>query len=117
MGPWHLDWYRERGLTRKVTKVVDECTGWMHSKVKVGDTVEYDEITEHYAGGRLDFWNNLDPDSMFPDEMSVPVMRLEDWQAFGKWLETFETDFPWTLAQLVELYERDNPKIRWWKDE
>jgi hypothetical protein len=98
-----------------VTKVIEKETPWCDAKV--GDVVEYDEITEYYAGGRIDFWNNLEPDSMFPDEMAVPVMRLEDWQAFGKWLETFETDFPWTLAQLVELYERNNPKIRWWKDE
>jgi hypothetical protein len=115
MGPWHLDWYRQRGLIRKVTKVIEKETPWCDKKV--GDVVEYNEITERYAGGRIDFWNNLEPDSMFPDEMSVPPMRYEDWCDFGKWLDTFETDFPWTLAQLVELYERNNPKIRWWKDE
>jgi len=31
-------------------------------------------------------------------------------------LETFETDDVWTLEQLVELYERTNPKIRWSKE-
>jgi hypothetical protein len=117
MGPWHLEWYRDRGLTRMVQKPVRECLGIMHIDKKPGDIIEYEEITEHYAAGRIDFWNNLKPDSIYPDEMGVPPMRLEDWRSFGDWLFTFETDFPWTLEQLVEMYERDNPKIRWWKGE
>jgi hypothetical protein len=40
-------------------------------------------------------------------------MTSEDWYRFGNWLETFETDDVWTLEQLVELYERANPKITW----
>jgi hypothetical protein len=28
-------------------------------------------------------------------------------------LNTFETDFMWSLKELVELYERENPKITW----
>lgn len=104
MGPWHLQWYKDRGLTKRVARVLDS-----------GDTIEYDEITEHYAGGRIDF-RNPNSDSYYSDEMGVPPMRQEDWVSFGKWLQTFETDFPWTLDQLVELYERANPKIRWWKE-
>jgi hypothetical protein len=41
-------------------------------------------------------------------------MTTESWNRFGKWLDTFETDFMWTLEELVELYERNNPKIQWW---
>ena len=40
-------------------------------------------------------------------------MRSEDWETFGAWLETFETDDMWNLKQLVLMYERFNPKIRW----
>jgi hypothetical protein len=115
MGPWHLGWYSKRGLTRMVKKTLEKDSPI--SDKKAGDVIEYEEITEHYAAGRIDFNNTLEPDSIWPDEMGVPPMRAEDWRSFGDWLHTFETDFPWTLAQIVELYERDNPKIRWWKDE
>jgi hypothetical protein len=30
-------------------------------------------------------------------------------------LNTFETDAKWNLKDLVELYERENPKITWAK--
>ena len=113
MGPWHLDWYRERGLTKRVTKVLDKDSPF--SDKKKGDVVEYDEITEHYAGGRLDFWNPYS-DSMYPDEMGVPLMRAEDWRSFGDWLNTYETDDVLTLEQLVYVYEQKNPPIRWWKE-
>jgi hypothetical protein len=114
MGPWHLDWYRERGLTKKVTKVLDKDSPF--SDKKKGDVVEYDEITEHYAGGRIDFWNpNID--SMYPDEMGVPLMRAEDWRSFSDWLDIYETDDVLTLEQLVYVYELKNPPIRWWKEE
>jgi hypothetical protein len=116
MGPWHLDWYRQRGLIRKVTKVIEKETPWCDAKV--GDVVEYDEITERYAGGRLDFRNPYS-DSMYSDEMGVPLMRAEDWRSFGDWLDNFETYDVLTLEQLVNEYEKTNPPIRWWieKDE
>jgi hypothetical protein len=113
MGPWHLDWYRERGLTKRVTKVLDKDSPF--SDKKKGDVVEYDEIIEHYAGGRIDFWNPY-VDSMYPDEMGVPLMRAEDWRSFGDWLDTYETDDVLTLEQLVYVYELKNPPIRWWKE-
>jgi hypothetical protein len=40
-------------------------------------------------------------------------MTSDDWSGFGNWLDTLETDAVWTLEQLVELYERANPKITW----
>lgn len=69
-----------------------------------------------YSAGRIDFNNNLS-DSSYPDEMGLPPMLKEDWHRFTRWLYTVETDFPWTLEQLVELYERTNPKITWWKED
>jgi hypothetical protein len=113
MGPWHLDWYKERGLTKKVTKVLDKDSPI--SDKKKGDVVEYDEITEPYACGRIDYWNPY-KDSFYPDEMGVPPMRLEDWRRFGEWLGIFETDDVLTLEQLVYVYELKNPPIRWWKE-
>lgn len=112
MGPISLDWYRERGFTKRVTKVLEEDSSIFDKKK--GEVIEYDEITESYSGGRIDFWNpNID--SMYPDEMGVPPMRSEDWNSFSDWLDTFETDEVWELKQLVWLYERNgsNPPIRW----
>ena len=54
-----------------------------------------------------------DTDIYYGDEIGVPPMRSEDWGRFSDWLDTVETDFMWTLDQLVEMYERKNPKIRW----
>jgi hypothetical protein len=89
MGPVALWWYEERGLLN-----------------------DKREITEHYSCGRLDVRGG-DTDPMFGDEIGVPPMRSEDWATFGDWLDTVETDFMWTLDQLVMMYERQNPKIRW----
>lgn len=110
MGPWHEGWYRERGLTRKATKVLEKDS--FLSDKKAGDVVEYEEITEYYSAGRVDIYGT----GPYPDEMGVPPMRSDDWNNFGDWLWTFETDDVWTLQQLVEMYERVNPKIRWWKE-
>jgi hypothetical protein len=116
MGPWHLDWYRQRGLTKKVTKVLEKDSSW--SDKKAGDVVELEEITEHYAGGRIDFHNPY-TDSFYSDEMGVPLMRAEDWSRFGDWLDDFKCYDVLTLEDLVNEYEKTNPPIRWWieKDE
>ncbi len=50
----------------------------------------------------------------FGSELGVDPMKSEDWHRFGVWLNTVETDYMWTLDQLVEMYERTNPKIEWW---
>lgn len=103
MGPISLDWYRVRGLTKKAI-------------VRFGARDrEIDEITEHYSAGRIDFFNPH-IDSTYPDEMSVPPMRSEDWDRFSEWLIKYETDDVLTLEQLVYVYELKNPKIRWWKE-
>lgn len=113
MGPISLDWFRERGLTKRVTKVLDEDSSFFGKKK--GDVIEYDEIIESYKGGRLDFWNPYS-DSHYPDEMGVPPMRAEDWDRFGNWLYEFETDKVLTLKEIVVEYEKTNPSIRWWKE-
>lgn len=112
MGPISLDWFRDRGLTKRVTKVLDKDSPI--SDKKKGDVVEFDEIVESYSAGRLDFWNPNDPESMYPDEMGVPPMRSEDWNTFSDWLHTFRSDGVLSLKEIVAEYEKTNPPIRWW---
>jgi len=88
MGPISLDWYKNRGLN------------WE---------------TELYSAGRLDFYNPT-IDSHYPDEMAVPPMKSEDWHRLSEWLDDFSSDEVLTLQQIVEEYEKTNPKIRWWKE-
>jgi hypothetical protein len=67
-----------------------------------------------YAAGRIDC-RGTDL-GRYGAEIGVDPMLGEDWVRFSKWLETFETDFMWNLEDLVGFYERNNPKIRWWKE-
>ena len=77
---------------------------------RVGDVVEFEEVTESYSCGRIDVRGT---DNRYGDEIGVPPMRSEDWNQFGFWLDTFETDRMWTLAELTAEYEKTNPPIRW----
>lgn len=113
MGVANLNWYIERGLTKKKTiTFTEDSLTVKHGNNKPGDTIEVDEPTVYYSCGRIDVRGG-DTDVYYGDEIGVPPMRSEDWGRFGDWLDTVETDFMWTLDQLVELYERKNPKIRW----
>lgn len=97
MGPISIDWYKKRGLTKP---------GFMTIKDQV---IETTEIIEQYSAGRIDVSDGTE----YGDEINLPAMRSEDWHRFSNWLDTVETDDVWTLDQLVELYERANPKIVW----
>jgi hypothetical protein len=112
MGVVNKDWYKNRGLTRRVTKVLQEDSELTGRKK--GDSFEYDEITEEYSCGRIDVRGTGMP---YGDEIGVDPMRSEDWYTFGEWLSTVETDKMLTLKQLVEMYEITNTKIRWWEEE
>ena len=112
MGVVNMQWYRDRGLTRKVTKVLESDS--KISDKKAGDIVEFEEITEHYSCGRIDVRGTGDP---YGDEIGVPPMRSEDWRMFSEWLDPFETSIMWTLDELVSEYEKTNPPIRWDKKE
>lgn len=113
MGVANMQWYQERGLTRKKTITMTEDSLLVkHGQHKPGDVIEIDEVTESYSCGRIDFWNPY-KDSMYPDEMGVPPMRSEDWRNFGTWLSEFKTYELLDLEQLVREYEKTNPKIRW----
>jgi hypothetical protein len=110
MGVMNMQWYIDRGLTKRVTRTLTE-----DSKLtgrKAGESFEYNEITQSYSCGRIDCnGNGLGP---FGAEIGVDPMKDSSWARFGHWLDTVETDDLWTMDQLVEMYERNNPKIEWW---
>ena len=112
MGPVNMDWYRQRNLT--VTKTVVQEEDSKFTSRKKGDIYEVEEITQQWAGGRIDIRG--EGLGIYGDEMGLPIMRADCYNSFSDWLDTFETDNVWTLDQLIEVYERRNPKIIWAND-
>lgn len=113
MGPVSTSWYRDRGLTKRVTKVLEEDS--LFSDKKAGEIVEYDEITEQYACGRIDVrGTGL---GHYGDEIGLAPMKSEDWHRFGEWLDKLVTDRMWSLKKLLEQYYAEgNPQIEWWEE-
>ena len=66
-----------------------------------------------WAGGRIDVSGDVEPYT----ELGLRLMRREDWYRFTHWLDSFTTETLWTTEQLVEEYEKTNPKIRWCYDD
>jgi hypothetical protein len=116
MGPWSMDWYRQRGLTRKATRVVQENSLLVkNGRHKVGDILEYDEITTHYGGGRIDI-RGLDDSEFYNgwDEYSLPIMHGEDFNALSDWLDEQEDENVRNYDELIGDFEREyGKKIRW----
>ena len=112
MGPVNTDWYRERNLTVKKTVVQKEDSKF--TRRKKGDIYEVEEVTQQWAGGRIDIRG--EGLGIYGEEMSLPIMHRDCYNHFSEWLDTVETEDVWTLAQLVEMYEKDNPKIIWADD-
>ena len=109
MGPGHTSWYTERGLTRKATRVVttDVIKGY-----SPGDVIEYDEITTHYAGGRIDIRGV--PNEPWGLEYSLAVMHGEDWNALGDFLDRLSGEKVVPYESLIMLFEAQyGRKIRW----
>jgi len=113
MGVANLKWYEDRGLLKKIKRTLTEDSTLTNRKA--GDVVEYSEIIQEYSCGRIDCRG--EDLGQFGDEIGVGPMKAESWHRFGNWLNTFETDAMWTLEELVEMYERVNPKIEWWIEE
>lgn len=115
MGPISMDWYRKRGLTHKVSAVLEEGQTFYPKGYKAGDVWEYDEITTHYAGGRIDI-HGLDPEEYYngTDEYGLDIMHGEDWNALSDWLDEFESEEKVPYDELIALFEKDyGKKIRW----
>lgn len=68
-----------------------------------------------YCAGRIDCRGG-DLGS-YGDEIGLPPMLDEDWGRLDKWLDTFKTDTMWSLSQIVEEFEKTNPKITWANNE
>ena len=116
MGPISTRWYKERGLTRRVSTVLDEDQRF--GNLKKGDVFEYDEITTHYSCGRIDIRDDSKYGYDGWDEYSLAPMHGEDWNDFSGWLDDFETHELWEFDDIITQYEQQcNRKIRWWKDE
>ena len=119
MGPVNMQWYEERGLTEKVTKVITEDSVLVElGRKNVGDVWEYDVVTTYYAGGRIDirgvpgdeYWNGW-------HEYSVAPMHGEDWNALGDYLWDLTTEELLPYDTLIEQFETHyGKKIRWAED-
>ena len=114
MGPVSQEWYRDRGLTKTVTKTVEtKVISELFGK-PIGETVELEEITERWAAGRIDIYG-LDEKEYYGGmcEYGVPPMRSEDWNRFSEWLDNFVTETLWDFEDIIAEYEKTNPKITW----
>jgi len=113
-----MNWYRDRGLTHKVSEVLGEDRRFFPKGLGPGDVWEYDEITTHYCAGRIDI-RGLDPEEYWSgwDEYGLDVMHCEDWNALSDWLDEFESEEKVPYDELIALFEKDYGKRIRWADE
>jgi len=118
MGPISIEWYRKRGLTHKVSKVLEYGRRFYPKGLGPGDVWEYDEITTHYCCGRIDI-RGLDEEENYGGwgEYGVAPMRTEDWNALSDWLDELETYELTTYEELIDQFEHYNGKSIRWADE
>lgn len=114
MGPIATRWYEERNIPY----VLKKTKGVIHGITGKLPVTEYKEYTESYSGGRIDIYGLSEEEHWGgKSEYGLGVMKTEDWNTFSDFLDDLETEELVSLEYLFELYERDNPPIRWWKDE
>ena len=115
MGPFSMDWYRERNLTYMVKHtILTKEVSQIYNK-PIGSIIEREEIKTHYAGGRIDIYG-LDEEEYYcgRSEYSLPIMHGEDYNDFSSWLENFRTHELWSYHDIIEEYEQyRKKKIRW----
>ena len=115
MGPWNLSWYRDRNLLKNVWKTVESEELASLRRMDIGEKYLIEEPTEQYACGRIDIRG--DTESPYGDEYSVAPMRVEDWNAFGDWLDTLDTPYQWTYQELLDGFKNfTGINIRWADD-
>lgn len=119
MGPVSTHWYKERGLTRRVSKVLEEDQVFYPKGLKAGDVWEYDEITTNYCCGRIDIRDDTKEGYDGWDEYSVAPMHGEDWNILGEWLWDLTTTEQWDYDMLISIFEGEclGRKIRWYKEQ
>lgn len=112
MGPSGMWWFRDNGFTKIVNKVLTEDNRF--SGVKKGEVIEVEEITKYWYGGRIDIYG-LSQEEYYggQSEMSLPIMDGISYKNFSEWLEKFESKTVLSLDELVEEFEKNNPKINW----
>ena len=114
MGPISMDWFRERGLTKKVSKVLEEGRTFYPDGFGPGDVWEYTEITTQYSGGRIDIRDSSKDGYDGWNEYGVAPMHGEDWNALGDYLEELTTEELLSYDTLIEQFETHYGKrIRW----
>ena len=117
MGPVNMKWYSDRGLTRKVSEVLEQDQKF--GDLKAGDTWTYEEITTNYSCGRIDIYG-LDPEKFYSgcDEYSLSPMHREDWNALSDWLDRLSGEKVVPYESLIMLFEAQyGRKIRWATDQ
>ena len=117
MGPISIEWYRKRGLTHKVSVVLEEGRTFYPKGYKAGDVWEYvDEIDISYAGGRIDIRDDSQQGYDGWDEYGVAPMHGEDWNVLSDWLDDLITTELWEYDMLISIFEGEvlnGRKIRW----
>lgn len=114
MGPVNMNWYHERGLTRKVRKVLEENKTFYPKGLGPGDVWEYDEITTQYSCGRIDIRDDSKDGYDGWNEYGVEPMHSEDWNALGNFLDRLHGETVIPYDTLIMLFEAEyGKKIRW----
>lgn len=112
MGPVSINWYKDRGLTKMVTKVMEKDSTFTNRKK--GDEYTVEEVTENYCAGRIDIRGTDGGGKWIDDEYGLEPMRAEDWGLLSDWLDTVETDGVWSKEDLLHNFERFiGRKISW----
>ena len=114
-GPVTIQWYRDRGLTKMVSEVLEKDQ--VFGNLKKGDTWTYEDITTHYYGGRIDIRDSSKDDYDGWDKYAVDPMHAEDWNALRDFLFNFQSEELVPYDKLIELFEAHyGKKIRWAKN-
>ena len=105
MGPVSTRWYEDNNIPY-VLKM---------SSGRFGPVEEYKSYTEHYSCGRIDIYG-LDEEEYWggKHEYGLGIMRTEDFDAFGNWLNNLRTHKLHTYNELISNFEKDyGQSIRW----
>jgi hypothetical protein len=115
MGPISMDWFRARDLTQMVDIEIKTPIEAKLYKANIGDTVQSEDITEYWCGGRIDIYG-LDADEYYggTSEYGLPIMDGESWNKLTEWLEEYVSETLTSFEDLITMFEKETKhKIRW----